>query len=163
MGSWQHLFPHPLPFSCRVPVIAMPVHIHLLRPRVLLWDSTPILALSSTPSRISCCKSLNTSRSPLDSSWPRDCSAPLDVMRLPLASFSSTTLHPGIALSGTKNTCHVHPAVIQHEMCGSRHWQQHMHYSCNRPEWALYAENKPTHGHGLVQIGATCDANSGSM
>ena len=60
---------------------------------------------SSPASLLSPCIAVKTSRSPLDSSWPRQYSSPLQPILLPLASFFTTTLQPGFDLSGTKKTC----------------------------------------------------------
>jgi hypothetical protein len=51
---------------------------------------------------------VKTSRSPLDSFWTRRCSTPLQLICLPWASFFSTTLHIGFAMSAKKTHAHVY-------------------------------------------------------
>ena len=73
---------------------------------LLKAGATSSISFSSPRSRLILVPTpANISRSAHDSSCPMQRSSFVEFIRLPLASFWSTTLQPRIAMSGTKKTC----------------------------------------------------------
>ena len=113
---------------------------------LLKAGATSSLSFSSPRSRlVSVPTPANNSRSAQDSSCPMHKSSSVEFIRLPLASFWSTTLQPRFALSGTKKTC-TSPLLVQ---------EVHI--------IKMHISKEPTRKKKKEKRCPTCDAREGSM